>query len=261
MLARREVGNLFSIYLAAFPNCTQTQLALMTEHDRSDISNFIRGARSPRVTDIDVLNRVADGMGMPDESRLLLGLAPANVRMSDVAARTGWYCPEQAASPLRLAVCGSRSPGCNSDIIDESILALSRLLMRRRCEVDHGPVGVGVEVMTFIADRYNPPTLKQVVGIFGHPNVVRNADYVLVVGGGPGTLDEVELALVMDKRLLPFRASGGSAASAYTRLHREPAVRGWLAADIFAQLGDCSTADDYTSLVDHVFTLGATRSD
>src|SRR5262245_12064919 len=86
-LARREVGRLFGIYLAAFPECTQTQLALMTEHDRSDISNFVRGARSPRVTDIDVLGRIADGLGMPDEARVLLGLAPADVTVA--AIRSG----------------------------------------------------------------------------------------------------------------------------------------------------------------------------
>lgn len=41
-LGRREIGRLFGIYLAAFGDCTQTQLALLTEHDRSDVSNFVR---------------------------------------------------------------------------------------------------------------------------------------------------------------------------------------------------------------------------
>ena len=60
------------------------QLALVTQHDRADISNFVRGARSPRVADIDVLGRIADGLAMPDEARVLLGLAPVDVQMSAI---------------------------------------------------------------------------------------------------------------------------------------------------------------------------------
>ena len=81
-LARREVGAILSMYLVEFPGCTQTQLALMIQHDRSDISNWVRGARASQVTDIDVLTRIADGLDLPDESRLLLGLAPSEVRVT-----------------------------------------------------------------------------------------------------------------------------------------------------------------------------------
>lgn len=83
-LARHDVGNLFQTYLTQFPDCTQTQLALLTEHDRSDISNWVRGVRSGRVGDIDVLTRIADGLHMPDEARVLTGLAPASVLMSSI---------------------------------------------------------------------------------------------------------------------------------------------------------------------------------
>ncbi|MEY9846132.1 hypothetical protein ABH940_003217 [Streptacidiphilus sp. BW17] len=83
-LARHEVGALFQLYLRQFPDCTQTQLALLTEHDRSEISNWIRGVRAGRVSDIDVLTRIADGLQMPDEARVLTGLAPASVLMSSV---------------------------------------------------------------------------------------------------------------------------------------------------------------------------------
>jgi predicted Rossmann-fold nucleotide-binding protein len=56
-------------------------------------------------------------------------------------------------------------------------------------------VGIGIEVMTYVADQYRPPELKAAIGVFGHANVVRDADYVIVIGGGSGTLDEVDLAL------------------------------------------------------------------
>ena len=83
-LARHDVGILFQTYLTHFPDCTQTQLGLLTEHDRSDISNWVRGVRSGRVGDIDVLTRIADGLHMPDEARVLTGLAPASVLMSSI---------------------------------------------------------------------------------------------------------------------------------------------------------------------------------
>lgn len=76
-LTRRDVAELFRLFLAGFPDCTQTRLALLTGHDRSDISNWVRGIRQSRVSDIEVLTRIADGLQLPDEARLLLGLASA----------------------------------------------------------------------------------------------------------------------------------------------------------------------------------------
>jgi hypothetical protein len=263
-LARREVGRLFGIYLGAFAGCTQTQLALLTEHDRSDISNFVRGTRSPRVTDIDVLSRIADGMAMPDEARVLLGLAPANVTLSAIrsgtvrrdlgrsATTTGWYRPAPGDRPLRVAICGSRSGGCDNAVIDTAISALSRLLMNRQCEVDHGPMGIGIEIMTYIADHYRPPALRAAVGLFGRPNVVRHADLVIFIGGGHGTLDEVDLAISMRKRIVPFAASGGAARRAFERMDADISLRTWISEATFAALGSCVSADEYSTVLEQV---------
>lgn len=264
-LARREIGRLFGIYLATFPDCTQTQLALLTEHDRSEVSNFVRGTRSSRVTDIDVLGRIADGMAMPDEARVLLGLAPADVAVSAIrsgysqlnttgsATVTGWFRPIPVDRPLRVAICGSRSAGTDSEAIDDAIGTLSRLLMNRRCEVDHGPFGVGIEIMTYIADHYRPPTLQAAVGVFGRSNVVRHADFVIIIGGGRGTLDEVDLALSMGKRVLPFVPSGGTARHAFDRMRSDVSLRTWLPEAVFSALGSCTSADEFAKLVEQVF--------
>jgi hypothetical protein len=263
-LARREIGRLFGIYLGAFTGCTQTQLALLTEHDRSDISNFVRGTRGPRVTDIDVLGRIADGMAMPDEARVLLGLAPADVTISAVrsstarpeagapATITGWYRPVPGGRSLRVAICGSRSDGCDNAVIDEAVSAVSRLLMNRQCEVDHGPMGIGIEIMTYIADHYHPPTLRAALGLFGRPNVVRRADFVIFIGGGQGTLDEVDLAISMGKRIVPFAASGGAARHAFERMAADVRLRAWMPEAIFAALGGCVSADEYADVLEQV---------
>jgi hypothetical protein len=272
-LARREVGELFQLFLAAHCECTQAQLALLTFHDRSDISNFVRGTRSSRVTDIDVLGRVADGLMMPDEARVMLGLAPAaaptsTFRADDTVATapssgtacvtTGWFLPAAIDRPLRIALCGSRAAGVDNSVVDAAVAAVSRLLINNSCEVDHGPMGVGIEIVTYIADHYRPPTLRAAIGLFGRSNVVRNADLVLVIGGGKGTADEVDLAASMNKKILPFTASGGAAALAYQRMQATVGLRRWLPDDQFAALGACRTADDFADLVNQI--ISTTRS-
>lgn len=95
-LSHRDVRRLFELYLQAFPECTQTQLALLTQHDRSEISNWVRGVRQRRVSDIEVLIRIADGLAMPDEPRAALGLAPVGVRAANVAVGTN-VIPEKTS--------------------------------------------------------------------------------------------------------------------------------------------------------------------
>lgn len=263
-LACREAGRLFGIYLAAFPACTQTQLALLTGHDRSDISNFVRGVRSPRVTDIDVLHRIADGLALPDTARAMLGLSSAGPVVPEVglpvpaeialeATITGWFLSGLEQKPPRVAICGSRSSGCDTGAVDGAVRALGRLLISRQCEIDHGPMGIGIEIMTHIADRYRPPNLRAAVGVFGRSNVVRHADFVLIVGGGSGTLDEVDLALSMGKRIIPFAGSGGAAQLAADRLAGDVDSRTWMPPGIWDTLRDCQSADSYARIVGQLF--------
>lgn len=267
-LAQREIGRLFGLYLDTFPACTRTQLAWLTEHGRADISNFVRGARSGRVNDIDVRIRVADGLRMPDEARVLCGLAPDQVTASvfrqhpsdgreraaepSSSLSTGWFLSGEAESisPCRVAICGSRTADTEDRVIDEAVLALSRILMRHRCEVQHGPVGVGIEVMTYTADHYRPPGLDSVVGRFGRPNVVGDADYVIVVGGGQGTQDEMDLATSMRKRIIPLPATGGTAGSIYAAVQSDSRMRDWMRPQDFAALETYADADSFTNVVE-----------
>jgi hypothetical protein len=247
-LARREVGRLFQIYLNAFPGCTQTQLALLTEHDRSDISNWVRGKRHGRVSDIEVLVRITDGLLMPDEARVLLGLAPAEALVSAIRAALpvppagrqsgagGSPADRPSAARVRLAICGSRAAGTGDQVIDAVIQALARLVFTRQYLVSHGPVGIGIEVMTYIADHYSPPDFAVAVAVFGHRNVVQTADLVLVVGGGTGTQDEVDVALSMGKKVIAMPASGGTARRFHDQARRDPRLCAWIPGKVFDAL-------------------------
>lgn len=269
-LARREIGRLLRIYLQAFPGCTQTQLALLTEHDRSDISSWVRGTRQGRVGDIDVLTRIADGLQMPDVARVLLGLAPADALVAAIrAARpadqmaagrpgaAGGFPPEDpTTAPVHIAICGSRAAGTDSQVIDAAIPSLARLVLTRRYRVSHGPVGVGIEVMTYIADHYHPPGFTVAAGLFGHRNVVRDASHVLVVGGAAGTQDEVDLAVSMGKKVVALPASGGTAQHFHDRVRREPHLRAWIPDDSFTALDACTGSGQFSGDAGNYERLG-----
>src|SRR5690606_31037763 len=119
--------------------------------------------------------------------------------------------------------------------IDAVIPGLARVILLQGWQVTHGPVGVGIEVTTYLADHYHPPGARAAVGTFGHHHVVAPADYLLVIGGGAGTRIELDLAVTMRKRILPFARSGGAAA---WFLAESPATRSlaWLSGNDLAVL-------------------------
>jgi hypothetical protein len=256
-LARRDVAALFRSYLDEFAACTQTQLALLTEHDRSDVSNWVRGMRHGQVSDINVLTRIAEGLRMPDSARMLMGLAPADALVSSIRDERelagGNPAPSidigrvrldgSDMSSTRIAICGSRSNQTNNRVIDAAVRSMARLIMVRHLLVNHGPIGVGIEVMTHIADHYRPPGLRGAVAIFGHRNVIFDAEYVVFVGGGTGTQAEADLAMSMGKRILPLGASGGSASAIHRQILRDPRRRGWMPEDALSTLDACVWVD------------------
>lgn len=255
-LARRDVAELFRRYLGDFTDCTQTQLALLTEHDRSDVSNWIRGTRHGQVSDINVLTRIAEGLQVPDDARILMGLAPADTLVSSirderelargpasVAEPTRTRVDGSDATSTRIAICGSRSVGTNPRVIDAAVRSMARLVMVRRLLVNHGPIGVGIEVITHIADHYQPPGLRGAVAIFGRRNVVFDAEYVVIVGGGGGTQAEADIAASMGKKILPLGASGGSAEALYHQCLRTPVLSDWMTESTRETLINCATLD------------------
>jgi hypothetical protein len=182
----------------------------------------------------------------------------AAVGQADVEAEqpepvvTGWTAGPGRAE-ARVAICGSPRGlrETEAEQVSAVIPALAGLLMRRRYAVSHGPVGVGAEVLTYIADRHHPDGLDTVRGILGHQNVVRDADYVLVVGGGSGTQSEADTALASGKRVLPMPSSGGAAAQVYMRLITDARLRAWLPDAVFEALSTAS-AGKFAELAESV---------
>ncbi|MFG2006349.1 hypothetical protein ACGFNU_45110 [Spirillospora sp. NPDC048911] len=96
-LTHRDVGRLFRLFLDEFADCTETHLAILTECDHSDISNWVRDPRQGRVSDTEVLTRIADGLQIPDQARLQLDLLPVGPVDINVDLAGPWRLPEKHA--------------------------------------------------------------------------------------------------------------------------------------------------------------------
>jgi transcriptional regulator with XRE-family HTH domain len=72
-LAERDFGLLFRL-LARYAGASQTQLAIAVGMTQGQISTIMAGTR--RITAIEVIERVLDGLSVPDPARMTLGLAP-----------------------------------------------------------------------------------------------------------------------------------------------------------------------------------------
>ncbi|MCI4065118.1 helix-turn-helix domain-containing protein [Micromonospora sp. R77] len=71
-LSRRDIGGLFRT-LSRLTGASQTRIGAAVGLEQGYVSRVMAGRK---VTSIEVLERIADGLDMPDESRMTLGLAP-----------------------------------------------------------------------------------------------------------------------------------------------------------------------------------------
>src|SRR5216683_2650915 len=73
-LRQRDIGELVRL-LGQYAGLSQTRIGTATETPQGRLSEYATGKR--RAATVRVLKRIADGLGMPDEARALLGLAPS----------------------------------------------------------------------------------------------------------------------------------------------------------------------------------------
>jgi transcriptional regulator with XRE-family HTH domain len=82
-LRRRDIGRLF-VLLNDATGVSQTRLAIACDTTQPKISGYMRGVA--KVEELDVFERIADGLNMPDPARIALGLAPQADLTSPAAA-------------------------------------------------------------------------------------------------------------------------------------------------------------------------------
>ncbi|GAA4225450.1 hypothetical protein GCM10023075_23200 [Streptosporangium album] len=81
ILKNRDVAGLFNLAVK-YNGASQTRISAATGIAQGHVSLIIRGQR--QVTDLEVYERIATGLGLPDHARMLFGLAPL-----DIASPTG----------------------------------------------------------------------------------------------------------------------------------------------------------------------------
>src|SRR5437016_51126 len=82
-LSTRDIGAVFRL-VAHETGASQTQLGAAVGLDQGYVSRVMAGRK---VTSIDVLERIADGLTMPDAARAAIGLAGRGSIVAAVAAR------------------------------------------------------------------------------------------------------------------------------------------------------------------------------
>ena len=83
-LRRRDIGRLF-ILLNQYTGVSQTRLAIAGDTTQPKVSAYMRGIA--KVEALEVFERIADGLDMPDPARVALGLAPKAGSASSRATR------------------------------------------------------------------------------------------------------------------------------------------------------------------------------
>ena len=77
-LTRRDMGALFQL-LNEQVNLSQIRIGTAVDLSQGRVGEVIRGTR--RIAGLHVFQRIADGLGMPDDARLMLGVSPLPARL------------------------------------------------------------------------------------------------------------------------------------------------------------------------------------
>jgi transcriptional regulator with XRE-family HTH domain len=103
-LDQRDIGHLFRL-LRQHHGASQTRIGIAVEMTQSTVSLIMKG--SQEVTALAVMERIAEGLAMPDDARLRLGLAPND---NPINRRTA----------LSLGLLGALSPAALAATLQES---------------------------------------------------------------------------------------------------------------------------------------------
>lgn len=210
---------------------SQERLAYAMDVDRSTIARWEAGDATPLPT---FRPKLAE----------LLNISPLDLEkiLSDRSTANG----DQTSRPARLIISGSRAPGCDERVIDETVAALARLVAFSGVSVNHGPVGIGIEVVTYVADQFRPVGFSMSTARFGRENVVHGGDLMVVAGGASGTAAEIVIAQALGIPVLPYAPTGGTAARTLEAMRNaNPSATGPV-----AELDQCTTPAQFTALVE-----------
>ena len=148
-LRERAAGTLLSL-VQKHAWVSQARLATATGIGQGRLNEIINGRR--RVARLDVMERIAGGLAMPDDARVLFGLAPVHAdtltghaeisRVFTVQAEANAELREQAGSVARIDVLAVRALGLIA--LNDSLLRGPLAGPRLRCRGARAAAGPGL---------------------------------------------------------------------------------------------------------------------
>ncbi|MEV5555817.1 helix-turn-helix transcriptional regulator [Nonomuraea wenchangensis] len=132
-LTNRDIGHLFRL-VRQYAGISQTRIGVAVGFSQGKVSEYMQG--KAQVTALDVFERIADGLGLPDPARMLLGLAPRILTGVThppplIPARDG--TPASSLLNVEQVVIGSRQP---NDACDVDVLTLAWIVGRLDAHVN-----------------------------------------------------------------------------------------------------------------------------
>ena len=214
-LSSRDMGRVFRL-VRQYAGASQTQLAIACGMTQGKISDIMRDHQ--RVTALEVFERIADGLNMPDPARTTLGLAPAtqppgaDTAAGQQAQRSAILIPSRDAPPAMgsLPVPDPSTvdlPGGEEGPVQRrTFVSLSGASLFGAVMASAGPGGAGdaVEAFAAVLAGYSPdaadrldalPDLEALsAAVASAKRDYQACRYSHVINGLPGLLARVQAA-------------------------------------------------------------------
>jgi len=155
----------------------------------------------------------------------------------------------------KIAICGStRSPYCNKKLINEMIKEIAGMLAERPIDLCCGLSGVGSRIYDRLVHTYNMHTFKCDPWCGHRRNIIEPADIVIFIGGYHNTEQEADIAMSLNKLIIPLRATGGAAQYCYDEMKRKNyrVTIDKLSGSIFTKLGRSKNSKELLRIIKDV---------
>ncbi|MEO3875698.1 helix-turn-helix domain-containing protein [Nonomuraea sp. B12E4] len=132
-LTNRDIGHVFRL-VRQYAGISQTRIGVAVGFSQGKVSEYMQG--KAQVTALDVFERIAEGLHMPDPARMILGLAPrilTGVPLPPTPIPTRDGTPASSLLSVEQVVIGSRQP---DDACDVDALTLAWIVGRLDAHVN-----------------------------------------------------------------------------------------------------------------------------
>ncbi|WP_244312640.1 helix-turn-helix domain-containing protein [Microbispora hainanensis] len=157
-LKKRNIGQVFRL-IRQYAGVSQTRIGIAVNLSQGKVSEIMRG--TAQVTALDVFERIADGLHMPDPARLALGLAPSPSPLIEAASSRRAIPPRDGmpASQLLSVEGVVIGPRPTDDLWDVDLLTLAWVVGRLDARMDRRTMlllaaGMTAETAASIADPW-----------------------------------------------------------------------------------------------------------